>query len=146
MSMGNIESYHQLVEDKIAKKVIGKKLYDGFMKKLTAFTEEHGEGATHLALNEGDFYDVDDEDEDWQELDKAYEALRDAFEEKTGMSISYVYLSGDGDCYDDVDTNEWYWELDEDDVWIPKKLTDKAKAFQEKYGSIDLDQRHSEFG
>ena len=39
-----------------------------------------------------------------------------------------------------------YWELDEDDVWIPKKMTDKAKAFQEKYGNIDTDQRHSQFG
>ena len=146
MSMGNIESYHQLVADKIVKKVIGKKLYDGFMKKLTDFIEEHGIMSVNDALNEGDFWDVDSEDEDWQELDKAYEALRNAFEEKTGMSISYVYLSGESDCYDDVDTDEWYWELDEDDVWIPKKLTDKAKAFQEKYGNIDTDQRHSQFG
>ena len=146
MSMGNIESYHQLVDEKIVKKVIGKKLYDDFMEKLSAFTDEHEESAVNDALNEGDFCDVDDEDDDWKELDKAYEALRDAFEEKTGMSIFYVYFSGDGDCYDDVETNEWYWELDEDDVWIPKRMTDKAKAFQEKYGAIDTDQRHSEFG
>lgn len=146
MSMGNIESYHQLVAEKIVKKVVGKKLYDSFMKKLNDFTEAHGTCATHDALNEGDFWDVDCEDEAWKELDRAYDALREAFEEKTGMSISYVYLSGESDCYDDVDSDEWYWELDEDDVWIPKKMTDKAKAFQEKYGNIDTDQRHSTFG
>lgn len=146
MSMGNIESYHQIVADDIVKKVVGKKLYDTFMEKLSDFTDEHGDGSTHLALNEGDFDDFDDEDKNWKELDKAYEALCDDFEEKTGMSIYYVYLSGNGDCYDDVSTDEWYWELDDDDVWIPKKMTDKAKAFQEKYGNIDTDQRHSEFG
>ena len=146
MSMGNIESLHQLVSENIVKKVVGKKLYDGFIKKLQSFTEDRDASAVHDALNEGDFWDVDCEDEAWQELDQAYDALRDAFEEKTGMSISYVYLDGDGDCYDDVDTDEWYWELDEDDVWIPKKMTDKAKAFQEKYGNIDTDQRHSTFG
>jgi hypothetical protein len=144
--MGNIESYHQIVADDIVKKVVGKKLYDGFVKKLQAFAEDRDASAVHDALNEGDFWDVDDEDDAWKELDRAYEALLDAFKEKTGMSISYVYLSGDGDCYDDLDTDEWYWELDESDVWLPRKMTDKAKAFQEKYGEIDTDQRHSRFG
>jgi len=146
MSMGNIESYHQIVADDIVKKVVGKKLYDGFMKKLKAFVDDRDESAVHDALNEGDFWDVDDEDEAWKELDQAYQAIRNDFEEKTGMSISYVYLDGDGDCYDDLDTDEWYWELDEFDVWLPRQMTDKAKAFQEKYGAIDTDQRHSRFG
>ena len=147
MSMGNIESYHQIVEDDIVKKVVDKTLYDDFKKKLQAFIEDHNSSAVHDALNEDDFWDdFDDEDEAWKELDKAYEALCDDFEEKTGMTLYYVYLSGDGDCYDDLDTDEWYWELDESDVWLPRKMTDKAKAFQEKYGAIDTDQRHSEFG
>lgn len=146
MSMGNIESYHQIVADDIVKKVVGKKLYDDFKKKHQAFIEDNDESAVHDALNEDDFWDVDADDDTWKELDQAYQALRGDFEEKAGMSISYVYLSGDGDCYDDVDSDEWYWELDEADVWIPKKMTDKARAFEKKYGSIDTDQRHSEFG
>lgn len=146
MSMGNIESFHQIVADDIVKKVVDKELYDDFKKKLQAFIEDHESSAVHDALNEGDFWDVDDEDEAYKALDKAYEALHNDFEEKTGMTISYVYLSGDGDCYDDLDTDEWYWELDESDVWLPRKMTDKAKAFQEKYGAIDTDQRHSRFG
>jgi hypothetical protein len=144
--MGNIESFHQIVAADIVKKVVDKELYDDFMKKVNTFIEDHQCSAVHDALNEGDFWDVDDEDEAWKELDKAYEALCDDFEEKTGMTIYYVYLSGDGDCYDDLDTDEWYWELDESDVWLPRKMTDKAKAFQEKYGAIDTDQRHSRFG
>jgi len=146
MPMGNIESFHQIVADDIVKKVVGKKLYDGFMKKLSAFTEDRDNSAVHDALNEGDFWDVDYEDEAYKALDQAYQALRDDFEEKTGMSISYVYLDGDGDCYDDVETDKWYWELDESDVWLPRKMTAKAKAFQEKYGNIDTDQRHSRCG
>lgn len=145
MSMGNIESFHQIVAADIVKKVVDKELYDDFMKKLSAFTEDRDNSAVHDALNEGDFWDVDDEDEAYKALDQAYQALRDHFEEKTGMSISYVYLDGDGDCYDDLDSG-WYWELNESDVWLPRKLTDKAKAFQEKYGAIDTDQRHSRFG
>lgn len=146
MSMGNIESFHQIVEDDIVKKVVDKELYDDFKKKHQAFIEDHDSSAVHDALNEDDFWDVDDEDEAWKELDQAYQALCNDFEEKTGMTIYYVYLSGDGDCYDDLDTDEWYWELDESDVWLPRKMTDKAKAFQEKYGDIDTDQRHSRFG
>lgn len=146
MSMGNIESFHQIVADDIVKKAVDKTLYDDFKKKLQAFIEDHESSSVHDALNEGDFWDVDDEDEAYKALDQAYEAIRNNFEEKTGMSISYVYLDGDGDCYDDLDTDEWYWELDESDVWLPRKMTDKAKAFQEKYGAIDTDQRHSKFG
>lgn len=147
MSMGNIESFHQIVAADTVKKVVDKELYDDFMKKLNAFTEEHSKCGTHDALNEGDFWDdVDDEDEEYKALDKAYQALRNDFEEKTGITIYYVYLDGDGDCYDDLDTDEWYWELEESDVWLPRKLTAKAKAFQEKYGEIDTDQRHSRFG
>lgn len=146
MPCGNIESYHQLVKEKIVKKVVGKKLYDVFMKKHTAFIENHDGCAVNAALNEDDFGNVDIEDETWKELVQAYESLRNAFEEKTGMTISYSYLYGDGDDYDDVDTDKWYWELNVDDVWIPKKMTDKAKAFEEKYGYIDTDQRHSKFG
>ncbi len=150
MSSGNIESYHQLVAEKIVKKVVGKKLYDGFMKKYKAFFEDRDDGAgndaLNDALNEGDFWGVDNEDEAWKDLDRAYKALRDDFEEKTGMTISYVYLSGDGEAYDDVETDNWYWELDDSDVWLPRRMTAKAKAFQEKYGNIDTDQRHSQFG
>jgi hypothetical protein len=144
--MGNIISFHQIVADDIVKKVVGKKLYDDFMEKHQAFVKDRDESAVHDALNEGDFWDVDDEDEEYKALDKAYEALHNAFEEKTGMSLSYIYLDGDGDCYDDLDTDEWYWELDEDDVWLPRKLTAKAKAFQKKYGDIDTDQRFSVYG
>ncbi len=145
MSMGNIESFHQIVAADIVKKVVDKELYDDFNKKHQAFIEDRDNSAVHDALNEGDFWDVDYEDEAYKALDQAYQALRNDFEEKTGMSISYVYLGDDGDCYDDLDTG-WYWELDESDVWLPRKLTDKAKAFQEKYGAIDTDQRHSRFG
>ena len=132
MSMGTIESCHQFVEERTVKKVVGKKLYENFMKK-------------HKAVNEGDFRDVDEEDEALKELDKAHEALREAFKEKTGMAISYVELYGDINCYEDVASDKVYWELDGDDVWLSGKMTDNAKAFQEKYGNIDPDPRHSMF-
>ena len=146
MASGNIESYYQLVEEDIVKKVVDKTLFDDFMGKLKAFIEDRDESGVHDALNEDDFWDVDDEDEEYLALAKAYKALRNDFNKKTRLSISYVYLDGEGDAYDDVDTDDWYWELDEDDVWIPKKMTAKAKAFEKKYGSIDTDQRHSRYG
>ena len=59
------------------------------------------------------------------------------------MNISFVYFSGDGDFYDTIQSNTWNWELNYEDVWIPKKLTKKAKEFQQKYGNIGLDQRFS---
>ena len=152
MSMGNIESFHQIVEEKLVKKVVGAKLFNAFKKKFDNAPEEYGSPEMSDALNDGnDVYnegscDFDQENEKWVEIRKAYDKVVNTFNEKTGMNISFVYFSGDGDFYDTIDSNTWNWELNYEDVWIPKKLTKKAKAFQEKYGNIDLDQRFSIYG
>lgn len=152
MSMGNIESFHQIVEETLVKKVVGAKLFNVFKKKFDNAPEEYGSPEMSDALNDGnDVYnegscDFDQENEKWVEIRKAYDKVVNTFKEKTGMNISFVYFSGDGDFYDTIDSNTWNWELNYEDVWIPKKLTKKAKAFQEKYGNIDLDQRFSIYG
>ena len=152
MSMGNIESFHQIVEEKLVKKVVGAKLFNVFKKLFDSATEEYGSPEMSDALNDGnDGYNegacnFDQENEKWVEIRKAYDKVVNTFKEKTGMNISFVYFSGDGDFYDTIDSNTWNWELNYTDVWIPKKLTKKAKAFQEKYGNIDLDQRFSIYG
>ena len=149
MSMGNIESYHQIVEEKLVKKVVGAKLFNVFKKKFDNAPEEYGSPEMSDALNDGnDCYnegscDFDQENEKWVEVRKAYDKVVSTFKEKTGMNISFVYFSGDGDLYDTIESNTWNWELNYTDVWIPKKLTKKAKEFQQKYGNIGLDQRFS---
>ena len=149
MSMGNIESYHQIVEEKLVKKVVGAKLFNDFKKKFDNAPEEYGSPEMSDALNDGnDGYnegscDFDQENEKWVEVRKAYDKVVSTFKEKTGMNISFVYFSGDGDFYDTIQSNTWNWELNYTDVWIPKKLTKKAKEFQQKYGNIRLDQRFS---
>ena len=149
MSMGNIESYHQIVEENLVKKVVGAKLFNVFKKKFDNAPEEYGSPEMSDALNDGnDCYnegscDFDQENEKWVEVRKAYDKVVSTFKEKTGMNISFVYFSGDGDCYDTITSNTWNWELNYTDVWIPKKLTKKAKEFQQKYGNIGLDQRFS---
>ena len=149
MSMGNIESYHQIVEETLVKKVVGAKLFNVFKKKFDNAPEEYGSPEMSDALNDGnDCYnegscDFDQENEKWVEVRKAYDKVVSTFKEKTGMNISFVYFSGDGDLYDTIESNTWNWELNYTDVWIPKKLTKKAKEFQQKYGNIGLDQRFS---
>ena len=149
MSMGNIESYHQIVEENLVKKVVGAKLFNVFKKKFDNAPEEYGSPEMSDALNDGnDCYnegscDFDQENEKWVEVRKAYDKVVSTFKEKTGMNISFVYFSGDGDLYDTITSNTWNWELNYTDVWIPKKLTKKAKEFQQKYGNIGLDQRFS---
>lgn len=149
MSMGNIESFHQIVEEKLVKKVVGAKLFNVFKKKFDNAPEEYGSPEMSDALNDGnDGYnegscDFDQENEKWVEIRNAYDKVVNTFKEKTGMNISFVYFSGDGDFYDTIDSNTWNWELNYTDVWIPKKLTKKAKEFQQKYGNIGLDQRFS---
>ena len=149
MSMGNIESYHQIVEENLVKKVVGAKLFNVFKKKFDNAPEEYGSPEMSDALNDGnDVYnegscDFDQENEKWVEVRKAYDKVVSTFKEKTGMNISFVYFSGDGDLYDTIESNTWNWELNYTDVWIPKKLTKKAKEFQQKYGNIGLDQRFS---
>ena len=152
MSMGNIESYHQTVDEKLVKKVVGAKLFNDFMKKFDKFSEDNGAAEMSDALNEGcDGFnegccDFDQEEEAWVKVKEAYDNVTEAFKEKTGMTVSFIYFTGDGDCYDDLDSCEWYWELNDSDVWVPKTLTKKAEEFQKKYGNIDTDQRFSCYG
>lgn len=152
MSMGNIESFHQIVEETLVKKVVGAKLFNVFKKKFDTATEEYGSPEMSDALNDGnDCYNegacnFDQEEESWVKIRAAYDKVVNTFKEKTGMNISFVYFSGDGDFYDTIDSNSWNWELNYEDVWIPKKLTKKAKEFQQKYGNIGLDQRFSIYG
>ena len=150
MSMGNIESFHQIVEEKLVKKVVGAKLFNAFKKLFDNATEEYGSPEMSDALNDGnDGYNEgacnfdQEEEESWVKIRAAYDKVVNTFNEKTGMNISFVYFSGDGDFYDTIDSNTWNWELNYTDVWIPKKLTKKAKEFQQKYGNIGLDQRFS---
>lgn len=152
MSMGNIESYHQTVDEKLVKKVVGAKLFNAFKKLFDKFAEDYGAPEMSDALNEGcDGFnegccDFDMTEEAWVKVKEAYDKVTEAFKEKTGMTVSFIYFTGDGDCYDDLDSCEWYWELNERDVWAPKKLTKKALEFQNKYGNIDKDQRFSCYG
>ena len=152
MSMGNIESYHQTVDEKLVKKVVGTKLFNAFKKLFDKFAEDNGAAEMSDALNEGSdefnegCCDFDQEEEAWVKVKEAYDKVTEAFNEKTGMTVNLIYFTGDGDCYDDLDSCEWYWELNYSDVWVPKKLTKKAEEFQKKYGNIDTDQRFSCFG
>ena len=152
MSMGNIESFHQTVEEKLVKKVVGAKLFNAFNKVFNKFAEDNGAAEMSDALNEGSdefnegCCDFDQEEEAWVKVKEAYDKVTEAFKEKTGMTVSFIYFTGDGDCYDDLDSCEWYWEVNYSDVWVPKKLTKKALEFQKKYGNIDTDQRFSCFG
>ena len=152
MSMGNIESYHQTVDEKLVKKVVGAKLFNAFNKLFDKFAEDNGAAEMSDALNEGcDGFnegccDFDQEEESWVKVKEAYDKVTETFKEKTGMTVSFIYFTGDGDCYDDIDSCEWYWELNNSDVWVPKTLTKKAEEFQKKYGNIDTDQRFSCYG
>lgn len=152
MSMGNIESYHQIVDEKLVKKVVGAKLFNAFKKLFDKFAEDNGATEMSDALNEGSdefnegCCDFDQEDEAWVKVKEAYDKVTESFKEKTGMTVNLIWFTGDGDCYDDLDSCEWYWELNYSDVWVPKKLTKKAEEFQKKYGNIDTDQRFSCFG
>lgn len=159
MSMGNIESYHQTVDEKLVKKVVGAKVFNAFKKKFDTFKEKgdsdgdtYGEADMSDALNDGGdgFNDgccgFDPEDKNWVKVREAYDKVTEAFKEKTGMTVNLIWFTGDGDCYDDLDSCEWYWELNFSDVWVPKKLTKKAEEFQKKYGNIDTDQRFSCYG
>lgn len=152
MSMGNIESYHQIVEEKLVKKVVGAKLFNAFKKLFDKFAEDNGAAEMSDALNEGSdefnegCCDFDQEEEAWVKVKEAYDKVTEAFKEKTGMTVNLIWFTGDGDCYDDLDSCEWYWELNYSDVWVPKTLTKKAEEFQKKYGNIDTDQRFSCFG
>lgn len=148
MSMGNIESYYQVVPEKTVIQVAGEAVVKKFLAAIAAVEEKEDDGSEDIseALNEDGWSSIDTDSSEWKALVKEYKELQDAFGDKTGMSLQYVYLAGDGDCYDDLDVG-WYWVLDEDDVWS-RNLTPAAKKFLKTYGddAIDTDQRFSRYG
>lgn len=148
MSMGNIESYYQVVPEKTVITVAGEAVVKKFLAAIAAVEKSADTDPEEIseALNEGGWSSIDTDSREWKALEKAYKKLQDAFDDKTGLRLQYVYLAGDGDCYDDLDVG-WYWVLDEGEVWS-RKLTPAAKKFLKTYGkdAISTDQRFSRFG
>lgn len=158
MSMGNIDHYMQVVDEKIVKKVVGATQYDEFIQLRDKVQKLAVDGEISDGLSGGDGFNdgcfgitIDpDENEDWKKLTAAYQSLQETFEQKTGMHVSFVYFPADGgDCYDDIEADTWEWVLNSNDVWVPKTLTSNAEAFvkqYKKFGQIQLDARFSTFG
>lgn len=146
MSMGTIESYHQVISEELVTKVVGKPLLDQFLSRIKPFIADFGDSDVYDTLGGDNWGNIDPDEAGWKALVEAYDSLRNAFAEQTGIVLYYTFLDGDGDCYDDIEPRKWYWELRDADVWVPKQLTGKAKEFIKKFGEIDLDQRHSKFG
>ena len=147
MGNGNIESYYQVIHPETVRKVVGEELFDGFMQKLDAFRET---GVDDYDINDAlqdDYVSFDSERPDWTALEAAYHEVHGEFFRTTGIHLTYLYLNGDGDCYDDLESDKWYWVLDEEDVWVREK-TPKMQALEHLYGedAFDLDSRFSTFG
>lgn len=153
MSMGNIESYLHVVPENIVKKVVGKRIYDAYQAAYKAVTSDPAEctdSDLKEAMNDGQLVHDDEASDEWNAFVKAYDDLTDTFKEKTGLTLCAEYTDGDGDCYDDLETNTWYWHIPDSQVYI-QQLTPAASEFQKKYGTtkvsaIELNQRFSRYG
>ena len=145
MSMGNIESYHQVIGQDTVQKVVGKQLLEQFLSRLKPFIADFGNEEVYDTLN-GDLGRIDPDEAGWKAVADAFNEIRETFSKQTGLTLYYTFLGGDGDCYDDLDADEWYWELCHRDVWMPQQLTEKARDFIKKFGDIELDQRFSRYG
>lgn len=145
MSMGNIESYHQVISQDTVQKVVGKQILDQFLSRIKPYIDDFSDEEVYDTLNE-DPATIDIDEAGWQAVEAAFKKVRETFSKQTGMHLCYTFLGGDGDCYDDLESGEWYWELWGGDVWVPKQLTEKAQDFIKKFGEIELDQRFSRYG
>ena len=148
MSMGNIESFHQIVPEKTLITVVGKALVNKWHEAKDAITNSLGICDSTLAdyLN-GEGNDIDADSKEWIAFEKVHNRLLSKFKEKTGLDLVPMYTDGDGDCYDDLEAETWYWELDISDVWV-RKMTPTASKFIKTYGNdaINTDCRFSRYG
>lgn len=145
MSMGNIESYHQVISQDTVQKVVGKQILDQFLSRIKPFIDDFGDEEVYDTLN-GELGNIDPDEAGWQAVEATFTEIRETFSKHTGIGLCYTFLGGDGDCYDDLEADKWYWELCDSDVWVPKKLTEKARDFIKKFGEIEFDQRFSRYG
>lgn len=150
MPMGNADNRYQVVDSDAVRKAVGDEVFERFMDRFGELVShakavELDESDINLAL-QGEMCGFGEELTYWKHVADAYKELRAIFHESTGMCISYMFTSGEGDYYDDLSPETWYWTIPTDDVWI-RTMSPSMKSFIEKFGKcVDFDQRFSEFG
>lgn len=126
MPMGNADNRYQVVDSDAVRKAVGDEVFERFMDRFGELVShakavELDESDINLAL-QGEMCGFGEELTYWKHVADAYKELRAIFHESTGMCISYMFTSGEGDYYDDLSPETWYWtiphrrRLDKDDV------------------------------
>jgi hypothetical protein len=117
MSMGAIVSIHEVVEDKVIKKVLGntaEKAIDAvkaFAEKYRASSDDILEKVYESDPDELAYYcEFEDEEQyrkDYDELAKALAGCSEEFLKATGLKGLYLVFNKPEDCYDDIDGFVW---------------------------------------
>ena len=117
MSMGAIVSIHEVVEEKVIKKVLGKTA-EKAIDAVKAFAEKYGAAFDDILEKVYDsdpdelayYCEVEDEEQyskDYDKLDKTLSGCSDKFLEATGLKGLYLVFNSPEDSYDDIDGFAW---------------------------------------
>lgn len=117
MSMGAIVSIHEVVEEKVIKKVLGKTAGKA-IDAVKAFAEKYGANFDDILEKVYDsdpdelayYCNVEDEEQyskDYDKLDKTLSGCSDKFLEATGLKGLYLVFNSPEDRYDDIDGFAW---------------------------------------
>ena len=117
MSMGAIVSIHEVVEEKVIKKVLGKSAENtidavkAFAEKYRASSDDILEKVYDSDPDELAYYcEVEDEEQyskDYVNLAMALSGCSDKFLEATGLKGLYLVFNSPEDSYDDIDGFAW---------------------------------------
>ena len=117
MSMGAIVSIHEVVEEKVIKKVLGKTA-EKAIDAVKAFAEKYGAAFDDILEKVYDsdpdelayYCEVEDEEQyskDYDKLDKTLSGCSEKFLETTGLKGLYLVFNEPEDRYDDIDGFAW---------------------------------------
>lgn len=117
MSCGAIVSIHEVVEEKVIKKVLGKTAEEAidavkaFAEKYHASSDDILEKVYESDPDELAYYcEVSDEEQygkDYDKLAKALAGCSGKFLEATGLKGLYLVFNSPEDCYDGIDGFAW---------------------------------------
>lgn len=124
MSMMSNGGFSEVINPEVIKKVVGEELYSSWLKATEGIDGE-------MLKSVVEFDEEPDPDGSGLEAIEISRKIKEVFEAKTNLSIHLEYLGEEAES-DSIDTEELFWELNTDQLWV------KSEAF------LALEKRYEE--
>lgn len=135
MSMMSHGGFSEVINPEVLKEVIGEELYSSWLKATDGIDGDMLKGVV-------EFDEEPDPDGSGLEAIEISKKIKEVFKAKTNLNIYLEYLGDEAES-DSIDTEEVFWELDTDQLWVK---TEAFLALEKRYKEAVSREFYSVFG